>query len=107
MLPTDLIQPQVCQCHGLVGMVQQLHDQTDIVIGLHVDTVGPGFAHRVRAKVVNPKQVADLGHHVIELALIDVLLRARGGWEKPLGRPLVAVALKPLLIHYQIHHDRL
>lgn len=100
MLPTDLIQPQVCQGHGFAGMVQQLHDQANVVVGLHVNAVGPRLAHRVRAQVVDPQQVPYLGHHIVELALIDMLLRARRGREKPLGRPLVAVALEPLLIHY-------
>lgn len=106
MLPTDLIQSQICQRHSFAGMIQQLHDQANVVVGLHVNAVGPGLAHRVRAKVIDPQQVPHLGHHVVELALIDMLLRARRGREKPLSRPLIAVALEPLLIHHQIHHDR-
>ena len=53
MLTADLIKPQVSQGHGLTGMVQQFHDQTDVVVGLDVHAVCPSFAHRVRAQVVD------------------------------------------------------
>ena len=107
MLPTDLIQSQVCQGHGFAGMIQQLHDQANIVVGLYINAVGPRFAHRMRAKVVDSQQVPHFGHHVVELALVNMLLRSRGRRKQPFRRAFIAVALKPLLIHHQVHHHRL
>lgn len=107
MLTTDLIKTEVSQGHGLTGMVQQLHDQTDVVVGLNVHAVGTCLAHCVRAQVVDIQQVPDFGHHIVELALINMLLRPRGRRKQPFCRAFVAVALKPLLIHHQVHHYRL
>lgn len=107
MLTADLVQPQVRQGHGLTGMIQQLHDQTDVVVGLDVHAIGSSLAHRVRAQIVDVQQIPDLGHHVVELALVNMLLRPRGRRKQPFRRAFIAVALKPLLIHHQVHHHRL
>ena len=107
MLTADLIKPQVCQGHGFARMVQQFHDQTNVVVGLDVHAIGSRFAHRVRAQVVDVQQIPDFGHHVVELALVNMLLRPRGRRKQPFRCTLIAVALKPLLIHHQVHHHRL
>lgn len=52
MLTADLIKSQVRQGHGFTGMVQQLHDQADVVVRLDVHAIGSRFAHRVRAQVL-------------------------------------------------------
>ena len=53
MLTAYLVKPQVSQGHGLARVVQQLHDQADVVVGLDVHAVGSRFAHRVRAQVID------------------------------------------------------
>ncbi len=107
MLTAYLVKPQVSQGHGLARVVQQLHDQTNVVVGLDVHAVSPSLAHCMRAQVVDVQQIPDFGHHVVELALINMLLRPRGRRKQPFRRTLIAVALKPLLIHHQVHHHRL
>lgn len=106
VLTADLIKPEVSQGHGLAGVVQQFHDQTDVVVGLDVHAISSRFAHRVRAQVVDVQQIPDFGHHVIELALVNMFLWPRGRRKQPFRCTLIAVALKPLLIHHQVHHHR-
>ena len=85
----NLIEPQIFKGHCLAGMIQQFHDQTDIVICLDIDPVSAGFAHRVGAQVVNTEQVADFVHDLVVLLLRDVAIVVERGREEPFGLDVI------------------
>lgn len=74
-LPGDLVEAEVAEGHRFARMVEQTHDQTDVVVGLNVDPISAGLAHGVGAKIVDAEKVASFGHNLIELFFGDVTVR--------------------------------
>lgn len=65
----DLIKSEVFKCHCLAGMIEEFHDEANVIVCLNVDAVGAGFSHCVGAKIVQTKQVASFGHYFVKLLL--------------------------------------